>query len=139
LHFLLGYSLGRAPDARGLAIGAFFALIFTAGHLTQEVRDFDGDAANAIRTNAVIFGRRWTFVASLVLFALANLLLLVLAFKGIVVRPLAVLVILYLVQVRWSLATMAEGFSYASVSRLQTRYRALYAVVGVAMVVALVA
>jgi 4-hydroxybenzoate polyprenyltransferase len=138
LHFLLGYSLGHALDGRGLAIAAFFALIFTAGHLTQEVRDHEGDAVNGIRTNAVIFGQRRTFVASLVLFALAHVLLLLLAFNGIVARPLAALAVLYLVQVHWSLETMREGFSYANVSRLQRRYRALYAVVGVAMVAALV-
>src|SRR5437764_1410934 len=44
LHFLLGYSLGHAIDGRGVAIATFFALIFVAGHLTQEVRDHHGDA-----------------------------------------------------------------------------------------------
>src|SRR5579862_1415716 len=61
LHFLLGYSLWRAIDGRGIAIATFFALIFVAGHLTQEIRDHQGDAMNAIRTNAVRFGTRSTF------------------------------------------------------------------------------
>ncbi len=138
LHFLLGYSVGSILDRRGLAIAAFFALIFTAGHLTQEVGDYRGDAVNAIRTNAVIFGQRRTFVASLVLFTFAHALLLLLAFEGIVARPLAALVVLYFLQVHWSLQTMREGLSYASVSRLRTRYRILYAVAGLAMVAALV-
>ena len=43
LHFLLGYSLGNAIDRRGLALATFFALTFAAGHLTQEVRDHQGD------------------------------------------------------------------------------------------------
>jgi hypothetical protein len=47
LQLLLGYSLGNAIDPRGLAIATFFALIFTAGHLTQEIRDHQGDAVNA--------------------------------------------------------------------------------------------
>lgn len=138
LHFLLGYSLGNTLDGRGVAVATFFALIFTAGHLTQEVRDYQGDAINAIRTNAVFYGQRRTFVASLVLFALAHVLLLILAFEGIVARPLAALVVLYLLQVHWSMETMREGLSYASVSRLRTRYRVLYAVIGVALVAALV-
>jgi 4-hydroxybenzoate polyprenyltransferase len=138
MHFLLGYSLGSALDRRGIAIATFFALIFTAGHLTQELRDYQGDATNAIRTNAVTFGRLHTFVASLVLFALAHVLLLLLSWTGIVARPLAALTVLYLVQVHWSLEAMREGLSFASVSRLQQRYRALYAVIGLAMVVALV-
>jgi 4-hydroxybenzoate polyprenyltransferase len=139
LHFLLGYSLGRGVDRRGVAIALFFALIFAAGHLTQEIRDHRGDAINDIRTNAVVFGPRRTFAASLVLFALAHILLLVLALQGVLPRPLALLVALFPVQLYWSFATLGEGLTYASVSRLQARYRALYALVGLAMVAYLAA
>jgi len=138
LHFLLGYSIGSAIDPRGIAIATFFALIFAAGHLTQEIRDYEGDAINGIRTNAVTFGRRRTFVASLILFTLAHMLLLVLAFQGLLPRALAILAVLFALQLYWSFETFHQGLTYASVSRLQTRYRVLYAVVGVTMVVALV-
>ncbi|HYN20618.1 MAG TPA: UbiA family prenyltransferase [Thermoanaerobaculia bacterium] len=137
LHFLLGYSLGSPIDRRGLAMATFFALIFAAGHLTQEIRDHQGDVLNAIRTNAVIFGQRRTFAASLVLFTLAHALLLLLALQGTIPRPLAALVALYPLHLRWSLKTLAEGLTYASIRRLQARYRALYAIVGLAMVAAL--
>jgi 4-hydroxybenzoate polyprenyltransferase len=142
LHFLLGYSLGNASlgnavDGRGLAIGTFFALTFAAGHLTQEVRDYQGDVLNAIRTNAVIFGPRRTFVASLALFTLAYALLFLLALRGILPPPLAALVVLYPVHLRWSLKTLAEGLTFESIRRLQARYRALYAIIGLAMVAAL--
>lgn len=137
LHFLLGYSLGGAIDWRGLAMATFFALIFAAGHLTQEIRDHQGDILNAIRTNAVAFGKRRTFAASLILFTLSYALLLVLALQGILPRPLAALVVLYPIHLFWSLKTLAEGLTYASIHRLQARYRALYAVVGLAMVAAL--
>src|SRR3954467_3533442 len=137
LHFLLGYSLGSAIDLRGLATATFFALIFAAGHLTQEIRDHQGDVRNAIRTNAVIFGQRRTFAASLALFTLAHALLLLLAFRGMIPRPLAVLVALYPLHLRWSFQTLAEGLTYASIRRLQARYRTLYAVVGLVMVTAL--
>ena len=137
LHFLLGYSVGNVIDRRGFAIATFFALIFVAGHLTQEIRDHQGDAINAIRTNAVVFGPRRTFVASLVLFTLAQILLLLLALQGVLPRPLAALVALYPLQLLWSLETIRDGLTYASVSRLQVRYRAFYAVIGLAMVVAL--
>jgi 4-hydroxybenzoate polyprenyltransferase len=139
LHFLLGYSLGHAIDRRGLATATFFALIFAAGHLTQEIRDYHGDIVNAIRTNAVIFGQRRMFAASLVLFTLAQVLFFLLAVTGILPRPLAALVALYAIQLLWSRNTLSEGLTYASVSRLQARYRALYAVIGVAMVAALYA
>jgi 4-hydroxybenzoate polyprenyltransferase len=142
LHFLLGYSLlgysrARAIDGRGLAIATFFALIFTAGHLTQEVRDHQGDTINAIRTNAVVFGQRRAFAASLLLFTLAQLLLLLLSLQGILPRPLAALVTLFPLQLHWSHQALREGLTYASVCRLQTRYRVLYAVIGLAMVTAL--
>lgn len=139
LHFLLGYSIGHRIDSRGVATGTFFALIFAAGHLTQEIRDYAGDTVNAIRTNAVIFGQRRTFAASLVLFTLAQMLFLILAIEGILPRSLAALVALYAVQLLWSRKTLDDGLTYASVSRLQTRYRALYAIIGVAMVAALYA
>jgi 4-hydroxybenzoate polyprenyltransferase len=137
LHFLLGYSIGSGIDRRGLATATFFALIFAAGHLTQEIRDHQGDVLNAIRTNAVIFGQRRTFAASLALFTLAHALLLLLALQGILPRPLAALVVLYPLHLRWSLQALSEGLTYASIRRLQARYRALYAVVGLAMVAAL--
>lgn len=137
LHFLLGYSVGSAIDPRGIAIATFFALIFAAGHLTQEVRDHQSDAVNGIRTNAVIFGPRHTFAASLVFFTASQILLLLLAIRGFVPPILGVVVALYPLQLFWSFRTLGEGLTFASVSRLQARYRELYAVVGVAMVVAL--
>jgi len=137
LHFLLGYSLGNAIDRRGLAVGIFFGLTFAAGHLTQEIRDHRGDVLNAIGTNAVIFGQRLIFAASLALFTLAHALLLLLALQGILPRPLALLAALYPLHLHWSLKTQAEGLTYASISRLQARYRALYAIIGLAMVAAL--
>src|SRR5436305_2249112 len=137
LHFLLGYSLGSDIDRRGLAIAAFFPLTFAAGHLTQEVRDHQGDVLNAIRTNAVIFGPRRTFAASLALFTLAHALLLLLALEGVLPHLLAALVALYPFHLRWSLKTPADGLTYAGIRRLQARYRALYVIIGLAMVAAL--
>lgn len=137
LHFLLGYSLGGSIDLRGLALATFFGLTFAAGHLIQEIRDHQGDVLNGVRTNAVIFGRRRTFAASLALFTLAYLLLFLLALAGLLPRPLAALIALYPFHLRWSLQALAEGLNYASTRRLQARYRALYAIIGVAMVAAL--
>lgn len=137
LHFLLGYSLGGALDRRGLIVGAFCAVTFAAGHLTQELRDHQSDGRNAIRTNAVTFGQRRAFIASLVLFTLSHALLLALAVQGILPRVLAVLVVLYPVQLRWSLQALAGGLTHAGICRLQARYRVLYAMIGVAVAVAL--
>jgi len=137
LHFLLGYSLGAGIDRRGLIVAAFFAVTFTAGHLTQELRDYDGDVRNGVRTNAVIFGKRAAFAASLALFTLSQALLCVVAVQGTIPRAAGLLVVLYPVHLRWSLQALGDGLSYASVCRLQARYRGLYAVIGVVMIAAL--
>jgi 4-hydroxybenzoate polyprenyltransferase len=137
LHFLLGYSVWSALDSRSLAIATFFGITFAAGHLIQEIRDYDGDVQNAIRTNAAIFGRHRTFIASLALFTAAHALLFALALEGILPRPLAALAFLYPIHLRWSIETLNEGLTFTSVRQLQSRYRALYAIVGVAMLIAL--
>jgi 4-hydroxybenzoate polyprenyltransferase len=138
LHFLLGYALGAAIDRRGVLVATFFAVTFTAGHLTQEIRDYDGDVGNGIRTNAVIFGKRRTFAASLALFALSQALLVVLALQGTVPRIIIILLLaLYPLHWRWSIQALAGGLTHVGICRLQTRYRALYAVIGVVLIVAL--
>ena len=138
LHFLLGYSVLAGIDRRGTLIAFFFALTFTAGHLNQEVRDYDGDRVNGIRTNAVVFGKTAAFVAGGVLFTLAYADLFFLASAGIVPAALAVLAsVLYPVHVFWSDATWRAGLTFASESHFQNRYRMLYAVIGVAMVATL--
>jgi 4-hydroxybenzoate polyprenyltransferase len=138
LHFLLGYSVFGGIDGRGTLIALFFALTFTAGHLNQEVRDYDGDRLNGIRTNAVVFGKTSAFVAGFVLFTVAYADLFFLAYRGIVPAALAVLpVVLYPVHVFWSVTTLRSRLTFASVSRFQNRYRMLYAVIGAAMFAAL--
>lgn len=134
-HFLLGYSLANTIDQRGIALATFFALIFAAGHLTQETRDYQGDAVSAMRTNAVVFGQRRIFGTSLVLFSLAHIILLLLALQETLPRPLAAVVLLYFIQLYWSLKAWREGLTYTSICYLQARYRVLYAVIGLVMVI----
>jgi 4-hydroxybenzoate polyprenyltransferase len=135
LHFLLGYSVVSAIGIPALSIAIFFALTFAAGHLIQELRDYQSDAQSEIKTNAVIFGPRRTFVASLILFTLAQGFLCYLAVSGTLPRPLAILIVLYPIQLYWSLTTLADGLTYESICRLQTRYRGIYAIIGLAMLI----
>jgi len=136
LHFLLGYSLFRPLDARGTLIALFFALTFTAGHLNQEVRDHDGDRRNGLDTNAVRFGAGAAFLAGFGMFTLAYADLAALALAGIVPLALGVLAaVLYPIHAYWSLATWRGGLTFDRVSRFQARYRALYALIGLGMLV----
>lgn len=135
LHFLLGYSVFRSPDIHGLQIGLFFALIFSAGHLTQEVRDREADLGNGIHTNAVKFGKKRVFIVSFALFTFADALLILLALNGAVPQGLALVVAaIYPLHLHWTLQAMREGLPFQSVRRLQIRYRALYAGMGAVMI-----
>jgi len=133
LHFLLGYSLCHAFDARGVLISLFFGLVFAAGHLNQEVRDYEGDLLNEIRTSAVVFGCRHAFLASLSLFTVAYALLFTLAAKGILPRLLLWSVGVWLLQVLWSLQALRRGLGSETALWMQRRYRLLFALIGIAM------
>lgn len=137
LHFLLGYTtFAPTIDARALAIGGFFALVFTAGHLTHEARDFDGDRLNGVRTNAVAFGKTQSVVAGFVLFTAAYALLAALAVVGAVPRILTLSVLLYPVQLVESWRAVRAGLTFDSLRRLQRCYRLLFAVIGIVFVAA---
>jgi 4-hydroxybenzoate polyprenyltransferase len=137
-HFLLGYAVFSAIDSRGILIALFFALTFTAGHLNHEVRDFELDSKTNARTNAVAFGKRRTFVAGLIVFTVAYLCLFVLGLLRFVPRALAFLaIILYLLHLFWSLRALRRDLDSQIVDRFQIQYRALYAIIGIAMLASL--
>jgi 4-hydroxybenzoate polyprenyltransferase len=138
LHFLLGYAAFSAIDGRGVAIGCFFALVFTAGHLMHEARGHEGDFLNGIRTNAVAFGKKASFIAGLVFFTAAYVLLALLAALGIVPRVLLLAAVLCPLHLWVSLRTLRIGLTFESLCRLQRSYRLLYAVIGVTMIMTLV-
>ncbi len=135
LHFSLGYSVFRNLDGQGLAIGCFFATVFCAGHLTQEVRDCEADVCNKIQTNAVKFGKTLSFLAGFALFTVADALLIVLAARGIMPHELILIAVLYPLHLYWSWQAMHDGLTFASVRKLQVRYRVLYAALGAIMVI----
>jgi hypothetical protein len=79
-------------------------------------------------------------VAGFVLFTLAYVDLLALALARIVPAPLVVLpCVLYPLHVVWSIGVWRAGLTFTNVSRFQSRYRLLYAVIGLAMLAALLA
>ncbi len=133
LHFLLGYAAFRPVDRPAVILASFFGLVFAAGHLNQEVRDYAGDRRNGITTNAVVFGQVPTFLAGLAIFTLAYGEVIVLAARGLLPSALEVAAVLYPLHLYWSIQTLFRGLTFESVCRLQTRYRTLFAIVGIAM------
>jgi len=138
LYFLLGYVLFSTSDHRGVLIGLFFGLTFAAGHPVQEVRDFHEDRHVGARTNAVVFGQRPTFFAGLILFTVQYIYLFWLAWSGLIPRFLAALPIaFYPIHIGWAVLTLRYGFTAESISRFEDRYRVLYAVIGLAMLLSI--
>jgi 4-hydroxybenzoate polyprenyltransferase len=135
LHFLLGYTSFRPLDGSGLMISLFFGLVFAAGHLNQEVRDYEGDLLNGIRTSAVVFGCRRTFLASLFTFTAAYAILGDLAALGILPRLLLGCTVLWFLHVAWSLRALQHGLGFETAVWMQRRYRLLFAFIGLAMLV----
>ena len=133
LHFLLGYTLAHTLDATGVGIGLFFGLVFAAGHLNQEVRDYDGDRVNGIRTNAVAFGRRRAFLASLLTFTAAYAMLTGLAASGVLPRLLVWSPLAWLAHLAWSSQALRRGLDFETAEWMQRRYRWLFALVGLVM------
>lgn len=134
LHFLLGYTVAHALDARGLTISLFFGLVFAGGHLNHEVRDYEGDLLNGIRTNAVVFGCRRTFLASLCLFTAAYAIVAVLAALGLLPRlSLWSTLVLWPLHVAWSLRALQRGLGFETAVWMQRRYRVLFAFIGLTM------
>lgn len=135
LHFLLGYTLFHRFDARGVLISLFFGLVFAGGHLNQEVRDYEGDLLNGIRTSAVVFGCRRTFLASLCTFTAAYAMLAELAAFGILPRLLLWSFVVWLFHVAWSLRALQRGLGFDTALWMQRRYRLLFACIGLAMLI----
>lgn len=135
LHFLLGYSLCRPLDAKGLVISLFFGFVFAGGHLNQQVRDYEGDLLNGLRTSAVVFGCRRTFLASLCAFTVAYALLVVLAEVRILPRLLLWATLVWPLHFALSLQALKRGLGFETAVWMQRRYRLLFAFIGLAMLI----
>ncbi len=139
LHFLLGYVVFLPIDKRGGYVALFFALTFTAGHLNQELRDFDVDQRTGARTNAIAFGKQRSFLAGLVLFAAAYIYLFFLGWIGDVPRPAAILAILICpVHIVWGLRILRRNLTPESVQSFRIGYRFFYALIGIVMMVTVI-
>jgi 4-hydroxybenzoate polyprenyltransferase len=135
LHFLLGYATFHAVDARGVSLSLFFGLVFAAGHLNQEVRDYESDLASGISTSAVAFGCRPGFLASFSLFTAAYLLIAGLAALGVLPKFLLVSAVGWVLHAGWSRQALRRGLDFEVALWMQRRYRLLFALVGAAMLV----
>ncbi len=133
LQFLLGYTLFHPLDGVAILPGLFFGLVFAAGHLNQEVRDYEGDRLNGIRTTAVVFGCRRAFLTSFCLFTAAYALLTTLASLGLLPGLLRWSPLLWALHAAWFVQAIRQGLGYETALWMQRRYRLLFALLGLAM------
>ena len=84
LQFLLGYVVVMPYEPRGFLAAIYFALIFAAGHLNHEVKDYNADMEAGLKTNAVVFGAKRMLAFAFVVFSFAFFYLLVLSVTGVV-------------------------------------------------------
>lgn len=138
-HFLLGYALFRPIDSAGIVVAVFFALTFTAGHLNQELRDYDVDQRAHARTNAVTFGKRAAFLEGLVLFTVAYAYLFWLAFADYLPRVLIALpLLIYPLHLIYSLRALRGQLQPDAVQSFRRAYRVFYSIIGASILVALI-
>lgn len=137
-HFLLGYSLFHEIDLRGFLISLFFAMVFTAGHATQEVQDYEDDRSSGVRTNAVVFGKKPVFLAAFAIFSIAFLYLAVLAGVGVVPARLGFSALLLPLQAVWTYQAWQGGLTREHLERLRTRYRVGFGLIGLNMLSVLI-
>jgi 4-hydroxy-tetrahydrodipicolinate synthase len=111
----------------------FFGLVFAGGHLNQEVRDYEADRCNGIRTTAVVFGRRRAFVASLVIFTAAYALLILLVTRAMLAPLLIWAGLLWPWHLYCSLRTLRGDVGCDAAIWMQRRYRLQFALLGLVM------
>lgn len=135
-HFLLGYGAVTQLDARGVLLGLYFGLVFAAGHLNQEVRDYESDQRNRILTNAVRFGKRHAFVAGFLLFTASYGVLGALATARVLPPVLVWVLMLYPVHAVLFWTSYRGDLSHEAVLRHQRQYRVLHVVIGIVLIAA---
>ena len=139
LNFLLGYSLFSSLDLQGVVFGLFFAIIFVAGHLNHEIRDYNADLANGYKTTAISFGKQFVFCISIILFTYSHLHLFLIHkyyhLDIVFIYPLCIIYPLYII---FAYLTWKGGLDFEQMDKFRTRYRILFAIYGLYQMVYLI-
>lgn len=138
INFLFGYLLFSDLDARGGLIGLYFGLVFMAGHLNHEVKDYGPDLKSGIMTNAVKFGQKNVFISHLVIITLSTLYLNFLCVINLLPSYLGLgLLIIYPFHLLFFINAYRAGMTHEAIYLFRKRYRSLYILAGAYMVVIL--
>jgi 4-hydroxybenzoate polyprenyltransferase len=133
LSFLLGALTFTPADSRGLLVAFYPAVLITAGHLVQEVEDFEQDRLAQCQTNAVRFGRKPVFILASLLFGASFLLLYWLVGQGFFPSVIKYTSITYVIYLILAIQVYRKGLTRDGVQHLRHQYRILFALVVLAM------
>lgn len=135
LQFVLGYAAVRPIDTVAVLSGVYFSLVFSAGHLNHEVKDYEPDQAAGLTTNAVMFGPRRMFGIAFAVFTFAFAYLSLLTWRGVIAWHIAwpyLAIFIPHAALHWR-ATRGQWSGYDHT--YQVVYRCLFVAAGVALAV----
>ena len=137
IHFLFGYILfSGIITVNGILIGIFFGLVFSAGHLNHEIKDYSFDKESLLMTSAIKFGKEPMFFTSFVIITLSSLYFYVLTVYKILPESLYMgLFCIYPFYCYCFYQTYKNGRDYNSMRKFRSRYRILYFLAGIYMAV----
>lgn len=132
-YFLFGYTLFNGLDRCGLLTGAYFGLIYAAGHLNHEIMDLEADRRAGFATNALRFGPVRVLYASFLLMSVSSAYLLGLGLWGCIPRQLAFLSVpLFIFYTAIFRKVRRAAPTCGDIESLRAAYHRLYAGLGLA-------
>jgi 4-hydroxybenzoate polyprenyltransferase len=135
---LLGWLLFSHLVYQGVLIGLFFGVLGCAGICYHETGDYESDRIAGIQTNAVRFGKRKLFYLGFVFYTVACLYFITLTVFSIVPGMLYLgFLITYPGYAYLVYQCIRGGLEASAVHRFITRYRILYGMIGLYMMIML--
>lgn len=133
LAFMLGYVLFGKIQSNVILTGVIFGMFLSAGHLFQEIQDFEGDRKNQISTVSGLIGKKAAAWLGLFLLFCGHALLQYLIYSGIFPLVSVFNWMAFVLVATFILLSIRKVLSNNSVKLLRCRYRIVYAVFGLYM------
>ena len=127
LMFFLGFSPLHPVTTQWIVPAVYFGLLFEAGHLNHEVKDYEEDLGNGLKTNAVAFGKKLVFVVSFLLFLLSYAVLFFMVHQGLVgIHEVPLGLVVLNLHLLCFLKALRRGITQDAVLSYRKEYRFLY-------------
>ena len=136
--FLLGWLIFSNSILSGITIGVLFGLLGLSGISYHEAGDYEYDRREEIMTNAVRYGQKVIFIAGFFFYILAVFYIVYLSIIGLLPNLLyPVFLITFPIYTYFFLMALRTGLDTDSIHNFIRRYRYIYVIIGIYMVVAL--